>query len=47
MRRASIEHGEDADGAAPQQASSGDVEMGEDNENDLEEDEFGGGVVNG
>ena len=37
MRRASIEHGEDADGAAPQQAPSGDVEMGEDNENDFEE----------
>ena len=39
MRRASIEDGKDADGAAPQQSPSDDVEMGEDNENDLEEGE--------
>lgn len=39
MRRASIEDGKDADGAAPQQSSSDHVEMGEDNENDLEEGE--------
>ena len=39
MRRASIEDGEDADGAAPQQSPSDDVEIGKDNEDDLEEGE--------
>lgn len=39
MRRAFIGDGEEADGAASQQSRFGDVEMGENNQNNLEEDE--------
>lgn len=38
MRRASIGDGENVDGAAPQQSTSGDVEAREDNEHDSEVD---------